>query len=216
MSGPRFADRLLRHDRSITVAALCGVVAAAAFILAGGGTGMSVLGMSVLGMAVLGMAVLGMADSTGPAGALLARTPEVMAAVRWTPGYAGVVFVMWWLMMVAMLMPSAAPSVLRYGALNGGKDRWATLWFVCGYLAIRAGFSGLATAAQGSCGAWADLADVHDAGDAVAGCCRALLALLFVGGIMNIWWILAITLYVAVEKLAPGGGSGWRGLLASG
>ena len=22
---------------------------------------------------------------------------------------------------------------------------------------------------------------------------------------MNIWWILAITLYVAVEKLAPGG-----------
>ena len=144
MSGPRFADRLLRHDRSITVAALCGVVAAAAFILAGGGTGMSVLGMSVLGMAVLGMA-----DSTGPAGALLARTPDVMAAVRWTPGYAGVVFVMWWLMMVAMMMPSAAPSVLRYGALNGGKDRWATLWFVCRYLAIWAGFSGLATAAQG-------------------------------------------------------------------
>lgn len=37
------------------------------------------------------------------------------------------------------------------------------------------------------------------------GCCWALMALLFVGGIMNIWWIVAITLYVAVEKLAPGG-----------
>ena len=40
------------------------------------------------------------------------------------------------------------------------------------------------------------------------------MALLFVGGIMNIWWILAITLYVAVEKLAPGGGAAgaafWR------
>jgi predicted metal-binding membrane protein len=31
------------------------------------------------------------------------------------------------------------------------------------------------------------------------------MALLFVGGLMNIWWILAITVYVAVEKLAPGG-----------
>ena len=37
------------------------------------------------------------------------------------------------------------------------------------------------------------------------GCCCALMALLFVGGVMNIWWIAAITLYVAVEKLAPGG-----------
>jgi predicted metal-binding membrane protein len=31
------------------------------------------------------------------------------------------------------------------------------------------------------------------------------MALLFVGGVMNIWWIAAIALYVAVEKLAPGG-----------
>jgi predicted metal-binding membrane protein len=30
------------------------------------------------------------------------------------------------------------------------------------------------------------------------------MALLFVGGVMNIWWIVGITLYVAVEKLAPG------------
>ena len=31
------------------------------------------------------------------------------------------------------------------------------------------------------------------------------MSLLFVGGIMNIWWIAGIALYVAVEKLAPGG-----------
>jgi predicted metal-binding membrane protein len=31
------------------------------------------------------------------------------------------------------------------------------------------------------------------------------MALLFIGGVMNIWWIAAITIYVAVEKLAPGG-----------
>jgi predicted metal-binding membrane protein len=37
------------------------------------------------------------------------------------------------------------------------------------------------------------------------GCCWALMALLFVGGVMNIWWILWLTVYVAVEKLAPVG-----------
>ena len=31
------------------------------------------------------------------------------------------------------------------------------------------------------------------------------MALLFVGGIMNFWWIAAITAYIAIEKLAPGG-----------
>jgi predicted metal-binding membrane protein len=37
------------------------------------------------------------------------------------------------------------------------------------------------------------------------GCCWALMVLLFVGGVMNIWWITAIAVYVAVEKLASRG-----------
>jgi predicted metal-binding membrane protein len=37
------------------------------------------------------------------------------------------------------------------------------------------------------------------------GCCWALMALLFVGGVMNLAWIAALSLAVAVEKLAPGG-----------
>jgi predicted metal-binding membrane protein len=37
------------------------------------------------------------------------------------------------------------------------------------------------------------------------GCCWALMALLFVGGVMNLWWVIALALYIAVEKLAPGG-----------
>ena len=35
------------------------------------------------------------------------------------------------------------------------------------------------------------------------GCCWALMALLFVGGIMNLYWIVGIALYVLVEKLTP-------------
>lgn len=37
------------------------------------------------------------------------------------------------------------------------------------------------------------------------GCCWALMALLFVGGVMNLAWIAALSLAVSVEKLAPGG-----------
>ena len=35
------------------------------------------------------------------------------------------------------------------------------------------------------------------------GCCWALMALLFVGGVMNLYWIIGIALYVAIEKLLP-------------
>ena len=42
------------------------------------------------------------------------------------------------------------------------------------------------------------------------GCCWALMALLFVGGVMNLTWIAALALVVAVEKLAPYGDRlGW-------
>jgi predicted metal-binding membrane protein len=37
------------------------------------------------------------------------------------------------------------------------------------------------------------------------GCCWALMLLLFAGGVMNLWVILALTVWVAVEKLAPFG-----------
>jgi predicted metal-binding membrane protein len=37
------------------------------------------------------------------------------------------------------------------------------------------------------------------------GCCWALMALLFVGGVMNILWIAAIALFVLAEKVLPGG-----------
>jgi predicted metal-binding membrane protein len=37
------------------------------------------------------------------------------------------------------------------------------------------------------------------------GCCAALMALLFVGGIMNLIWIAGLTVIVALEKLLPYG-----------
>jgi predicted metal-binding membrane protein len=43
------------------------------------------------------------------------------------------------------------------------------------------------------------------------GCCAPLMALLFVGGLMNLAWIAALTLLVLVEKLAPHGAWVGRG-----
>jgi predicted metal-binding membrane protein len=36
------------------------------------------------------------------------------------------------------------------------------------------------------------------------GCCWLLMALLFVGGVMNLLWIAGLAIYVAVEKLSGG------------
>lgn len=45
------------------------------------------------------------------------------------------------------------------------------------------------------------------------GCCWALMALLFVGGVMNVPWVAALAVAVAIEKMAPGGEriAGWLG-----
>ena len=37
------------------------------------------------------------------------------------------------------------------------------------------------------------------------GCCWILMALLFVLGVMNLWWVGALTAFVIIEKLAPQG-----------
>jgi predicted metal-binding membrane protein len=42
------------------------------------------------------------------------------------------------------------------------------------------------------------------------GCCWALMLLLFAGGVMNLWWIGALTAFVLLEKLAPLGAQGGR------
>ncbi len=47
-------------------------------------------------------------------------------------------------------------------------------------------------------------------GSYCVGCCWALMGLLFVGGVMNLLWIVAITLFVLLEKILPLGDKGGR------
>ena len=86
-------EAVLRRDRHVVVAALIAVIAMAwLWILLGAGTGMSAIDM------ILEPSPDGMASMMGPA--------------LWTLGYAGVMFTMWWVMMAAMMLPSAAPILL--------------------------------------------------------------------------------------------------------
>lgn len=177
----------------------------------------------------------------------------------WTSARFMLTFAMWWVMMVAMMLPSAAPTILLYAraAANGpGRLRPATEAFLAGYLVVWGGFSLLATLLQllleridllasmemasasrilsgtvlisagfyqlspikqaclrhcrnpaafisrhfrpGWLGAL-NMGIVH--GTYCVGCCWMLMALLFVGGIMNLAWIALLTILVAAEKL---------------
>jgi predicted metal-binding membrane protein len=175
-----------------------------------------------------------------------------------------VLAVMWWAMMIAMMVPSAAPAVLLYGQVHRARtdlaDRPPTAAFLAGYLICWLVFALVAAGAQvllqeasiaspmtmalhggtaaaalliaagayqlsplkdaclGKCRAPASfLAEHYRSGRSGAfrmgllhgaycvGCCWLLMALLFVGGVMNIAWIAGLTLVVAAEKLLPGG-----------
>lgn len=116
------ARKLLQHDRAIVLATL--------LLVAGAAWAYLLLGAGVY-----------------PAGGSM-----VSMAPAWTPGYATLMFIMWVGMMLAMMLPSAAPSVLLVSALmhERGGDRvlGASALFVLGYVILWLGFSLLATVAQ--------------------------------------------------------------------
>ena len=70
-----------------------------------------------------------------------------------TLAYAVLLFIMWWTMMLAMMLPSAAPAILIYGALSRkfahkGAATAPLAIFVAGYAAIWTGFSAATVALQ--------------------------------------------------------------------
>ena len=224
-------EGLLRRERWIVAACLTIVaVLAWAYILMGAGMDMSMPGM-------------------------------VMAPMEWSVGVAILMLTMWWIMMVAMMVPSAAPTILLFSKIQAGKAARGqaaigTAVFVAGYLVVWAAFSVVATGLQwvldrlglmamdmrlanpglagtllvaaglyqftpikraclkhcqspvlylstnwrpGTSGAF--LMGAHH-GVYCLGCCWVLMALLFVGGIMNLLWIAGLAIYVAIEKWA--------------
>jgi predicted metal-binding membrane protein len=129
-----FLEIVLRRDRLTVIAALIAVIAMAwLWILLGAGTGMSAIDI------LLGPSADGMAGMMTPA--------------AWTLGYAGIMFTMWWVMMAAMMLPSAAPILLLFARINrkeksAGRPFIPTGIFATGYLVAWGAFSALATGLQ--------------------------------------------------------------------
>jgi predicted metal-binding membrane protein len=133
-AGDTILEAVLRRDRQVVAAALIAVIAIAwLWILLGAGTGMSAMGM-ILEPSPDGMA-------------------SMMAPAAWSVGYAGVLFTMWWVMMAAMMLPSAAPILLLFARINRkekstGRPFIPTGIFAAGYLVAWGAFSALATGLQ--------------------------------------------------------------------
>jgi predicted metal-binding membrane protein len=116
-------EKVLRHDRLIVAVGLAGAVALAWVYLAAGAG----IDMSMAGMP--------------------------MEPMPWSTSYAVLVFTMWWVMMIAMMVPSAFPMVLLFTAIKrkqaASVSPSAEAWlFLSGYLLIWAGFSLVAALAQ--------------------------------------------------------------------
>ena len=185
--------------------------------------------------------------------------PSMLA---WHPSEFIAVFVMWMVMMAAMMLPSVAPMALTFAFVNRQRrekqNPFVPTWiFLCGYMAVWTAFSLLATAVQwylhqkalvspmmvstspllsgglliltgifqltplkntclthcrtplnflmtdwgeGQRGAfWMGLRH----GVYCTGCCWVLMMLLFALGVMNLFWIAVISIFVLLEKIAP-------------
>jgi predicted metal-binding membrane protein len=224
-------ERVLRHERAVVLA---GVVAVA---------GLAWLDLWRRAHGVMDMAM-----------------PEMQP---WTLAEFGAILAMWLVMMVAMMLPSAAPMLLLFAATQRGRattgEPATVLAFGTGYLLVWGGFSVAAAALQAllqqsmllssdltMANGWLPpavlaLAGIYQLtplkyacllrcrsplgfllsrwrngiggalgmglrhGAFCLGCCWALMALLFVGGVMNLAWVAVLGLFVLGEKTLPRG-----------
>jgi predicted metal-binding membrane protein len=205
--------------------------------------------------AVAGVSLL----ATVRAGDFLMMAPAALSPVA----YVVLMLIMWWSMMVAMMLPSAAPTILLFGALSRKRAEAGQAVpiaaFAAGYVIIWGAFSiaavvlhlsldrfvpfdmmmqtqslrlgGILLVAAGvyqltplktSClrrcqsplmflashwrpGYGGALRMGLEHGLNCVGCCAVLMGLLFYGGVMDLWWIAGLALYVLIEKLVVRG-----------
>lgn len=211
-----------------------------------------------------------MSVSSSAGGSGMANTMHAMLTMQpWTNSEFTLRLAMWVVMMVAMMVPTAAPMTLVYAAVArkaAAQDNPLppTFVFVAGYATVWGLFGVLATLAQRELDAVSLLSPTMASNSTVfggvvlvtagiyqltplkhaclshcrapahflsrywrtgtlgafrmglrlgaycLGCCWILMALLFVGGVMNLLWIAAISGFVLLEKTLPFGERGSR------
>jgi predicted metal-binding membrane protein len=218
---PELTSRILRHERALIGVALAGLAALGWWYVAtraaiDGAPAMPMAATPLGGLVVMWwlMMVAMMLPSAAPAILLYARVRQQNApkAVTRTWVFVGGYLGVWFLFSVA----AAIAQHLLTGASMALGNRTAA-----GAVLIAAGLyqlSPLKSACVTQCRSPAAFLSRHWRpgwtgavrlgllhGAYCLGCCWMLMALLFVGGVMNLLWVVGLTLIVAIEKLAPRG-----------
>jgi len=234
-------EKVLLQDRRLVVLALFSLSALA----------WAYLVVMARQMAVGDMTLMGMGTMT-------------MSQMPWSLLTFLLMFIMWSVMMVGMMVPSAAPMILLFARVQRRKlaDQAPTARiaaFTTGYLLVWTSFSLIATGLQWTltelrllspmmestsqflavgvllaagiyqltplklaclkqCQSPIGFLTMHwkdgisgslsmgiEHGMYCLGCCWLLMALLFVGGVMNLIWVAVIATFVLLEKVAPKG-----------
>ena len=125
----------------------------------------------------------------------------------WVAFAATATLAQWGLQRAAVLTPMMEGSSAIFGGtvlIGAGLYQWTPLKDAClrqcqaPWLFIQR-YGGFRREATGSLG----LGVRH--GVYCVGCCWSLMALLFVGGVMNLLWIAGLTIFVFLEKVIPAG-----------
>ena len=123
----------------------------------------------------------------------------------WTLFSALAALLQWGLHDAALLSPMMVSTSALFGGglfIAAGVFQWTPLKSVClDHCRTPLGFL-MTEWREGYRGAWV-MGLRH--GLFCTGCCWVLMALLFVGGVMNLLWVAAIAAFVLVEKVAPAG-----------
>jgi len=236
---------VLRRDRAVILAALIVITGLAWAYVLSLANDMAMGGMDMTGFRMI------------PAGMGL----MMPASAPWQPIEFIFMFMMWVVMMIGMMTPSAAPMVLLYArvgrqAAMQGKPFANSYWFFGGYLLAWVAFALVATLVQWAVQRASLLTPMMESASAIfgsalliaaglyqwspkdaclrqcqaplqfiqrhggfrrdakgslklgirhgaycVGCCWALMALLFVGGVMNLLWIAVLTVFILLESV---------------
>jgi len=126
-------------------------------------------------------------------------------AVVWTTYAAAAALAQWRLHEAQLLSAAMASTSARLGGallLAAGAFQWTRLKEVC-LSKCRSPLSFVMSEwREGRAGAV--VMGVRHGAYCVA-CCWALMALLFVAGVMNLWWIAGLAVFVLAERVLPGG-----------
>jgi predicted metal-binding membrane protein len=246
-------EKILLQDRRLVVLALLSLSALAWAYLVVMARQMAAGDMTLMGMG---------APSAMPGSDMM--DAMTMTQLPWSLLTFLLMFIMWSVMMIGMMIPSAAPMILLFARVQRRKlaDQAPTARiaaFTTGYLLVWTSFSLIATGLQWAltelrllspmmestsqflavgvlltagiyqltplklaclkqCQSPIGFLTMHwkdgisgslsmgiEHGMYCLGCCWLLMALLFVGGVMNLIWVAVIATFVLLEKVAPKG-----------